>query len=71
LDELIHALGEVEKPSSWRDTRSIRYYSATFGTDWHGSEGLLVVDCLARLIAGSSSDSLFGYVDYGKLAHAG
>lgn len=44
--------------------RAVRYYSATFQTDWEGREGELMADCLSKLAAGVVNDDIFGYTRF-------
>lgn len=51
LIELVENLDNITLP----DEKSVRYYSATFGTEWEGLEGELVAMMLSQLHACSAS----------------
>ena len=40
-------------------TEAVRYYSATYGTAWQGREGILVAECLQRLVTGKDVRDVF------------
>lgn len=43
---------------------AVRYFSATFHTEWEGREGELVADCLMKLANGVDVENLFGYESF-------
>ncbi|WP_417663656.1 hypothetical protein [Pseudidiomarina donghaiensis] len=51
-------LSSGKKPTL--STKSIQYYSATYGTEWHGKVGELVADILMRLSKGELWENFFG-----------
>lgn len=46
---------------------AVRYYSATYKTEWHGREGELVAESLIRLAKGEPAQIMFGYMDWQTL----
>ena len=46
------------------DPSSVRFYSATYGTEWHGKEGELVAQSLLAIRKGAPTESLWGYAHY-------
>lgn len=59
LEALVEFISQPQIPTP--DPESVQYYSATYGTEWHGREGELVADALIKIAKGEDPKQLFGY----------
>lgn len=66
VDSMPKLLDTVEKCMAKEELNEeiIRYYSATFKTEWEGREGELVADCLLKLLRGVPDRCLYGAVAF-------
>lgn len=66
-EQLMQYLQEIGEHTLNED--AIRYYSATFQTEWEGREGELVADCILKIAEGCPEEEIFGAVPFHCTGH--
>ncbi|MCX4190247.1 hypothetical protein [Methylophaga sp. OBS3] len=63
VNEVLMLMDRV-KQDERSNKNAVRYYSATYLTEWDGKEGQLVADCLMKISEGVQPEELPGYVGF-------
>jgi len=63
FDKLIRLVQAINENNLTLNNDAVRYYSATFGTDWQDKEGALVANYVRRILDGEKPSELWGFVD--------
>lgn len=64
ISEVVRTVRDIADRETEPDIDAVRYYSATYQTEWEGREGTLVAKTLLTLAKGGPKEGTFGYLEF-------